>query len=108
MKERAGRAIRMQAANGMQFVRTHVDVTDPRLVAMEAMLELREELKNEVTVQIVALPQEGILSYPNGKALMENALYMNTLSAGTEGLTDRWKLKSVIIMRRSSRKTVDS
>lgn len=44
VKERAGRAIRMQAANGVQFVRTHVDVTDPKLVAMEAMLELREEL----------------------------------------------------------------
>ena len=63
VKERAGRAIRMQAANGVQFVRTHVDVTDPKLVAMEAMLELREELKNEVTVQIVAFPQEGILRW---------------------------------------------
>lgn len=82
VKERAGRAIRMQAANGVQFVRTHVDVTDPKLVAMEAMLELREELKNEVTVQIVAFPQEGILSYPNGKALMENAVKMGADCVG--------------------------
>ena len=82
VKERAGRAIRMQAANGVQFVRTHVDVTDPTLVAMEAMLELREELKDEITVQIVAFPQEGILSYPNGKELMENAVKMGADCVG--------------------------
>ena len=82
MKDRAGRAIRMQAANGVQFVRTHVDVTDPTLVAMEAMLELREELKDEITVQIVAFPQEGILSYPNGKELMENAVKMGADCVG--------------------------
>ncbi len=82
VKDRAGRAIRMQAANGVQFVRTHVDVTDPTLVAMEAMLELREELKDEITVQIVAFPQEGILSYPNGKELMENAVKMGADCVG--------------------------
>lgn len=82
VKDRAGRAIRMQAANGVQFVRTHVDVTDPTLVAMEAMLELREELKDEITIQIVAFPQEGILSYPNGKELMENAVKMGADCVG--------------------------
>lgn len=82
VKDRAGRAIRMQAANGVQFVRTHVDVTDPTLVAMEAMLELREELKDEITVQIVAFPQEGILSYPNGKELLENAVKMGADCVG--------------------------
>jgi cytosine deaminase len=74
VKERVNRAVRMQAANGIQFVRTHVDVTDPNLTAMEAMLELREDLKDTITLQIVAFPQEGILSYPNGKELMENAV----------------------------------
>jgi len=74
VKERAGKAIRMQAANGIQFVRTHVDVTDPSLIAMEGMLELQQELKGIVDLQIVAFPQEGILSYPNGKELMENAV----------------------------------
>jgi cytosine deaminase len=76
VKERVNRAVRMQAANGIQYVRTHVDVTDPKLIAMEAMLELQEELKDYVTIQIVAFPQEGILSYPNGKQLMENAVKM--------------------------------
>lgn len=82
VKDRAGRAIRMQAANGVQYVRTHVDVTDPKLTAMEAMLELREELKDTVTIQIVAFPQEGILSYPNGKELLENAVKMGADCVG--------------------------
>jgi len=76
VKERVNRAVRMQAANGVQFVRTHVDVTDPKLTAMEALIELREELKDFMEIQIVAFPQEGILSYPNGKQLMIDAVNM--------------------------------
>lgn len=76
VRERVNRAARMQAANGVQFVRTHVDVTDPKLTAMEALIELREELKDFMEIQIVAFPQEGILSYPNGKQLMIDAVNM--------------------------------
>jgi cytosine deaminase len=82
VKERVNRVIRMQAANGIQHVRTHVDVTDPKLTAMEAMLELRDELKDKVNIQIVAFPQEGILSYPNGRDLMENAMKMGADAVG--------------------------
>ena len=82
VKERAKQAIRMQVANGVQFVRTHVDTTDPSLIAMEAMIELREELKDTVTVQIVAFPQEGILSYPNGKELLVRAIEMGADCVG--------------------------
>ena len=82
VKERARRAVQMQAANGVQYVRTHVDVTDPSLTAMEAMLELKKELRDYVTIQIVAFPQEGILSYPNGKELLENAVKMGADCVG--------------------------
>lgn len=82
VKDRANKAIRMQAANGVQFVRTHVDVTDPSLIAMEGMLELQQELKGIVDIQIVAFPQEGILSYPNGKELMENAVKLGADCVG--------------------------
>lgn len=82
VKERAAKAIRKQAANGIQFVRTHVDVTDPTLIAMEGMLELREEMKGIVDIQIVAFPQEGIQSYPNGMELMENAMRMGADCVG--------------------------
>ena len=74
VKQRAIQTLKWQIANGIQFVRTHVDVSDPNLVALEAMLEVREEMKEWVELQIVAFPQEGILSYPNGKVLLEEAL----------------------------------
>lgn len=74
VKRRAIQTLKWQIANGIQFVRTHVDVSDPNLVALKAMLEVREEMKGWVELQIVAFPQEGILSYPNGKALLEEAL----------------------------------
>ena len=74
VKTRAKTAIKWQVAQGIQFIRTHVDVTDPDLIALKAMLEVKEEMKDFVTIQLVAFPQEGILSYPNGAALLEEAL----------------------------------
>ncbi len=74
VKSRAKQTLKWQIANGVQHVRTHVDVSDPTLVALRAMVEVREEMKEWVDIQIVAFPQEGILSYPNGKKLLEEAV----------------------------------
>ncbi|WP_337025853.1 cytosine deaminase [Pantoea anthophila] len=74
VKQRAMQTLKWQIANGIQFVRTHVDVSDPSLTALKAMLELKAEVAPWITLQIVAFPQEGILSYPNGEALLEEAL----------------------------------
>lgn len=73
VKTRAKKAIQIQVANGIQFVRSHVDVTDPNLTALKALLEVRDELKGRVELQLVAFPQEGILSFPHGKELMTEA-----------------------------------
>ncbi|MCT1653205.1 cytosine deaminase [Brachybacterium muris] len=82
VKDRAGRAIRQQAGFGIQYVRSHVDVTDPELTALRALLELREELKDTITLQLVAFPQEGILSFPDGPALMRKAAEMGVDALG--------------------------
>lgn len=74
VKHRARQTLRWQIANGIQHVRTHVDVSDPSLVALKAMLEIKEEFSPWLDLQIVAFPQEGILSYPNGIQLLEEAL----------------------------------
>lgn len=74
VKARAWKTLKWQIANGIQFVRTHVDVSDPTLTALKAMLEVKAEVAPWVDLQIVAFPQEGILSYPNGAALLEKAL----------------------------------
>ncbi|KLV08446.1 cytosine deaminase [Photobacterium ganghwense] len=76
VKQRALKTLKWQIANGVQHVRTHVDVSDPTLTALKGMLSLKEDLKEWVDLQIVAFPQEGILSYPNGKALLKEAVEM--------------------------------
>ena len=48
----------------------------------EALLELREEVKDFMDIQIVAFPQYGILSYPKGKELLEDSLKMGAAAAG--------------------------
>ncbi|WP_278619899.1 cytosine deaminase [Ectopseudomonas oleovorans] len=73
-KTRANKTIDMLVDHGIQHVRTHVDVTDPTLAALKAMLEVREETRHLIDLQIVAFPQEGIESYANGRALMEQAV----------------------------------
>ncbi len=74
MKQRAWQTLKWQIANGIQHVRTHVDVSDATLTALKAMLEVKQEVAPWIDLQIVAFPQEGILSYPNGEALLEEAL----------------------------------
>lgn len=76
VKERATQALKWQIENGIGYVRSHVDTTDPSLVALEALLEVKEEMKSYVDLQLVAFPQEGLISYPNGIELVEEALKM--------------------------------
>ncbi|PLS15741.1 cytosine deaminase [Bacillus sp. M6-12] len=76
VKTRAKTALKWQIAQGIQHVRTHVDVTDPTLTALKAMLEVKEEMSRFVNLQIVGFPQDGILSYPNGPELLEESLRM--------------------------------
>ena len=76
VKSRAWKTLKWQIANGIQHVRTHVDVSDPTLTALKAMLEVKKEIAPWVDLQIVAFPQEGILSYPNGEKLLDQAMEM--------------------------------
>ncbi|MEU3061937.1 cytosine deaminase [Streptomyces subrutilus] len=71
---RATEVLRWQAAHGVLHVRTHCDTTDPRLTALDALLEVRDRVRDFMTLQIVAFPQEGIVSFPDGEALLREAV----------------------------------
>ncbi|MFP1766116.1 cytosine deaminase [Lonsdalea quercina] len=75
-KRRAHSTIGLLRDHGIQYVRTHIDVTDPTLGALKSMLEVKEEARNLIDLQIVAFPQEGIESFPDGRRLMEQAIDM--------------------------------
>ncbi|NMM99967.1 cytosine deaminase [Bifidobacterium sp. DSM 109958] len=74
VKDRARATIRRQVEQGIQCIRTHADVTDSTLTGLHALLELRDELRDVVDLQVVAFPQDGILSFPHGRELMEQAV----------------------------------
>lgn len=74
VKTRARKTIRNMVGHGIQYIRSHVDVTDEHLIAAQALLELKDEMKDIVDLQLVAFPQEGILSFPHGKELMEQSI----------------------------------
>lgn len=76
IKERAYRGIKAEMRNGVQYIRTHVDVTDPKLTALKAMLEVKEEVKDKLYMQLIAFPQEGYYAYDGGADLVEEALKM--------------------------------
>lgn len=76
IKKRAYLGIKTELEHGVQYIRTHVDVTDPSLTAFKAMLEVKEEVKDLVDIQLIAFPQEGMYSYKDGDKLVEEALKM--------------------------------
>src|ERR671933_1282842 len=74
VQKRAGVVLRWQLANGVLHVRSHVDVCDPELRALRALLELRDEARDQIDLQLVAFPQQGIYSFDGGERLMREAV----------------------------------
>jgi cytosine deaminase len=74
VKTRAREAILWEVAQGTGLIRSHVDVCDPSLTALRALIELRFELRDIVDLRLIAFPQDGILSFPDGKELMREAM----------------------------------
>src|SRR5690625_1111418 len=76
IKQSARKTIHWLIANGVLKIRTHTDTTIDSLITIEAMVELREEFKDEVDIQIVAFPQDGIFAYPDMDELLVEAIKM--------------------------------
>jgi cytosine deaminase len=74
VKRRAALAVKWELAHGVTRVRSHVDVCDPELTAVKALLEVKKEFAGLVDIQLVAFPQDGIYAFPNSESLMERAM----------------------------------
>jgi len=61
-------------AKGLLAIRSHVDVCDPRLLAVEALLDVRARVKPHLDLQLVAFPQDGVLRHKGALANLERAL----------------------------------
>ncbi|MGB3298132.1 MAG: cytosine deaminase [Phormidesmis sp.] len=74
VKARAIQALKQQASRGVLFVRSHADVSEASLTALKGLLEVREAVKDWMTLQVVAFPQDGLYGSEQTEALMEESL----------------------------------
>ena len=74
IKERALRYCDLAVARGLLAIRSHVDICDPRLLAVDALLEVRKEVASYLDLHLVAFPQDGYLRDTGAAKLMETAL----------------------------------
>ena len=63
-------------AKGLLAIRSHVDICDPRLLAVEALLEVKRRVAPYLDLQLVAFPQDGVLRDAQGMDKLKRALAM--------------------------------
>ncbi len=74
IKQRALALCRWSVAKGTLAIRSHVDICDDRLLAVDALLEVRAEVKDWIDLQLVAFPQDGYLRYAKAPENLKRAL----------------------------------
>jgi cytosine/creatinine deaminase len=74
--ERAMRYCDLAVTQGLLAIRTHVDTSDPRLVTVEAMLEVKRQVAPYIDLQLVAFPQDGYFRVKDGVESLNRALDM--------------------------------
>jgi cytosine/creatinine deaminase len=72
--ERALQYCDWAVARGLLAIRTHVDICDDRLLAVEALLHVKARVKPYLDLQLVAFPQDGLLRSPHALANLKRAL----------------------------------
>jgi cytosine/creatinine deaminase len=82
VRDRAIETLKQQASQGVLFVRSHADVSEATLTALQGLLEARDAVKDWMTLQVVAFPQDGLYSNPQNEALLETALKLGADAVG--------------------------
>ncbi len=74
--ERARKLCLWSAARGTLAIRSHVDVCDDRLLAVEALVQLKRDMAPWLDIQLVAFPQDGFFRYGKSEENLRKALRM--------------------------------
>jgi cytosine deaminase len=72
--ERALRYCDLAVSQGLLAIRSHVDVCDDRLLAVDALLEVKRKVAPYLHLELVAFPQDGYFRSPTAAANLERAL----------------------------------
>lgn len=107
VKERALAYCDWAAAMGILAIRTHVDISDPRLLTVDALKEVQSEIKPYMDLQLVAFPQDGLYRSPSARENLIRALdnkgcevvggiphFERTMQAGADSVVDLCEIAS--------------
>lgn len=98
--ERALRYCDLAVSRGLLAIRSHVDVCDDRLLAVDALLEVKKQVAPYIDLQLVAFPQDGYLRSPTAKQNVIRALdkgvdvvggiphFERTMADGAQSITE--------------------
>ena len=91
--ERALRYCDLAVAQGLLAIRSHVDVCDDRLLAVEALLEVKRQVAPYLDLQLVAFPQDGYYRSPHGRARTSTgrSTWASTSSAASRISSGPWR-----------------
>ncbi|WDH97759.1 amidohydrolase family protein [Paenibacillus urinalis] len=82
VRQRANEVMCLLVGHGVLYIRTHADISDPRMTALKTLLALKEEWASVVQLQVIAFPQDGIVACPGNAERMEEALRLGADGVG--------------------------
>ncbi len=74
--------IKWSVINGVLYIRTHADCTEPSLTCVKALIKAREEFKDLIDIQVTAFPQDGILTEEGNAELLRKAVELGADNVG--------------------------
>ena len=104
IKQRAREYCQLAISQGLLAIRSHVDICDPQLKAVDALLDIQQEMAPYMDLQLVAFPQDGFLRDPKAKTQLNVALqkgitvvggiphFERTMEAGHESIRQLCKI----------------
>jgi cytosine/adenosine deaminase-related metal-dependent hydrolase len=82
-RRQSARQAILSVSHGTTHIRSHVDIdTDVGVRGVEGVMATRDELADQVGIDIVAFPQSGLLVRPGTLELMEQALRLGAETVG--------------------------
>ncbi|MGN7454164.1 amidohydrolase family protein [Paenibacillus pasadenensis] len=97
--ERAERTLELYLGYGVLELRTMVDIGDPQLTALRAVLELKERWRDRIRLQAIAFPQDGIESCPSNLERMREALRLGADGVSAVPHLERTREEGVASLR---------
>ncbi len=82
IRSRASRMLKLMIVHGTQVLRTNADVTEPNQKPLKALLQVKKEFKDFIDVQVTAFPQDGIMTEPHNRELLEKSVELGADNVG--------------------------